>query len=466
MSRTFETEDLRVEVESVEGSRAATAYDARGARILSVEVSIANAEIRAAGEDVGPDYTFDPPLEEIPTVEDTAALAFLLAGGVAGATDKGSGFVRKDEPGCDVIPEFLESNGRRKRCCVDHDVCFHVHGCSAASLVEWIARGTAVVVTSGLEVEVSNCFGCNDAVALCLLTPSVDPMAELPCYDADCLNSPPSRRSDPRIVNLGLFTCEGKTGYPATSCECPSPCEQDDCRIAAPCCSRVPAPENSQVGDPSRFAEERGLCARIESMPGSASRSDRERCREFLDSPLCAGIGGALGAGGATGMGGRAGASGTPGTGGVPGNGGTRGAVCGACDFLCNTRCVAPRNPNSACVEVCERGIAPECECLYRSYLGCLNEVRSGLRPGSPLQICGTYEDWKCDGEEEIFNACQWRAALGAECNFERCFNEPAVRQACEEAVSRCDITNGTAAVRACADEARRQCFDDVGRIR
>ena len=60
-----------------------------------------------------------------------------------------------DAPGCDRVPDCLETSCRRI-CCDTHDQCFKKHGCTEASWIDW-SRGIKNACTE-CNQEVWDCF--------------------------------------------------------------------------------------------------------------------------------------------------------------------------------------------------------------------------------------------------------------------------------------------------------------------
>ncbi len=175
------------------------------------------------------DTTFTTPLSALPTNFAASVLATYVAGQIMGlpaaqSVDLKGVCTNKDSPGCDWFPDTQCTLG----CCADHDYCYDLNGCSAAS---WLIIGQS-----------DACINCNGIAEICISRACANVDATRTddrCYDnrchqfydcgvADCYTctSPCDSISPPACTSSNFTNCcgNGSCELGETHDNCPGDC--------------------------------------------------------------------------------------------------------------------------------------------------------------------------------------------------------------------------------------------------
>lgn len=217
------------------GAKTTAVHDADGNLILTSTLTVNGVSLAFPSQSQTADTIFSEALPNLPTNFAANVLAAYIAGQVSGISTSISGMsnmssvcTSKDSPGCDWFPDTQCTLG----CCADHDYCYDLNGCSAAS---WLIIGQS-----------SECINCNGIAEICIsrACANVDESRSTDrCYDnrchqfydcaeADCYScTSPCETISPRACTSAILedccgngTCEIRE----TVDNCPADCKDGD----------------------------------------------------------------------------------------------------------------------------------------------------------------------------------------------------------------------------------------------
>ncbi len=169
------TGTLSTSTTTSESAKTTTVHDANGNLILTSTLTVNGVSLAFPSQAQTADTTFSEALPNLPTNFAANVLAAYIAGQVSGIStsisNSSSVCLTKDSPGCDWFPDTQCTLG----CCADHDYCYDLNGCSAAS---WLIVGQS-----------SECINCNGIAEICIsrACANVDESRSTDrCYDNRC----------------------------------------------------------------------------------------------------------------------------------------------------------------------------------------------------------------------------------------------------------------------------------------
>lgn len=153
-----------------------TVTDSDGNTILTQTLTVNGVSNAYPGQAQTADTTFTTPLPSLPTNYAANILATYVAGQIASlpsaqTLERSAACLYKDSPGCDWFPDTQCTLG----CCADHDYCYDLNNCSAAS---WLIVGQS-----------SACINCNGIAEICIASACAGVDATRTddrCYDNRC----------------------------------------------------------------------------------------------------------------------------------------------------------------------------------------------------------------------------------------------------------------------------------------
>ena len=137
------------------GTMTTTVTDGSGNTILTQTLTVNGVSNAYPGQAQTADTVFTTPLASLPTNYAANLLATYVAGQIsslpaAQVLERSAACLYKDSPGCDWFPDTQCTLG----CCADHDYCYDLNNCSAAS---WLIIGQS-----------SACINCNGIAEICI----------------------------------------------------------------------------------------------------------------------------------------------------------------------------------------------------------------------------------------------------------------------------------------------------------
>jgi len=224
---------LTASTETTGGTMTTTVTDGNGNTILTQTLTVNGVSLAYPNQSQTADTTFPTPLGSLPTNYAANMLAVYVAGQLATLPtaqvvgDKAV-CLNKDSPGCDWFPDTQCTLG----CCADHDYCYDLNGCTAAS---WLIIGQSQA-----------CINCNGIAEICIARAcaSVDASRTNDrCYDnrchqfydcgeADCYTctSPCDTVSPTACSTVNVTDCcgNGSCEVGETTENCPGDCSDGD----------------------------------------------------------------------------------------------------------------------------------------------------------------------------------------------------------------------------------------------
>ncbi len=158
------------------GTMTTVVTDAGGNQVLTAALTVDGLSLTSPGQEGSIDTVFSEALAALPTNYAANILATYIAGQVTSAAAAqtlglAASCVNKDSPGCDWFPDTQCTLG----CCADHDYCYDLNGCSAAS---WLLVGQSL-----------ECINCNGIAEVCIARACAnvdETRTEDRCYDNRC----------------------------------------------------------------------------------------------------------------------------------------------------------------------------------------------------------------------------------------------------------------------------------------